>query len=736
MKNKIFLTDDERADFLDSYKMLVRLSKEVISGDERNRIKALIKNAIENDTYLRDKNGLSLLLRNIQTAMILSKEVGIERSMLISVLLYHLVEKEILNFQNIQSEFGEDVVSIIRRLLKTNSLYSRHAAVDSENFRKLLLTFAEDVRVIIIMIADRLCLMRMINHHPDEKFRTDVAFEASYLYAPLAHRLGLYKIKSELEDLSLKYTNRDTFTQIAKKLKETKRSRDKYISEFIGPVKRKIEEVGLKFDIKGRTKSIYSIWNKMKKQQTDIENIYDLFAIRVILDVPVEQEKAACWQVYSVITDMYQPNPKRLKDWLSIPKSNGYESLHITVLGPQNRWVEVQIRSRRMDEIAEHGLAAHWKYKGVKSSESGLDDWLNNVREVLDSADSGPMELMKEFKMDLYDKEVFVFTPKGDLYKLPKGATVLDFAFLIHSGLGCKCVGARVNGKNQTIRYQVKSGDTIEILTAPSQTPKQDWLNIVSTSKARIKIKQSLKELALKESEFGKELLQRRLKNRKIEMDEALLMRFIKKKGYKTVTDFYYALASEKLDVNDAIDQYVELGKKENSDTVEQRTAENFVVRPGEVSDKEDVLVIDRNLKDVEYKLAKCCNPIYGDEVFGFVSTQGSIKIHRTDCPNAAQMRARFGYRVVKARWSGKQGSQYTAVLRVVGHDDIGIVTNITSIISKEKKVSLRTINIDSTDGLFQGHISVLVEDISALESLIRKIKTVKGVKSVERSKT
>lgn len=736
MEDKIFLTDDERAVFFDSYKILVRLSNELISGDERNRMKALIKSAIENGTYLRDKNGLSLLLRNIQTAMILSEEVGIERSMLISVLLYHLVEKEILTFQNIRAEFGEDVVSIIRRLLKANSLYSRHAAIDSENFRKLLLTFAEDVRVIIIMIADRLCLMRMINHHPDEKFRTDVAFEASYLYAPLAHRLGLYKIKSELEDLSLKYTNRDTFTQIAKKLKETKRSRDKYIREFIEPVKRKIEEVGLKFDIKGRTKSIYSIWNKMKKQQTDIENIYDLFAIRVILDVSVEQEKAACWQVYSVITDMYQPNPKRLKDWLSIPKSNGYESLHITVLGPQNRWVEVQIRSRRMDEIAEHGLAAHWKYKGVKSSESGLDDWLNNVREVLDSADSGPMELMKEFKMDLYDKEVFVFTPKGDLYKLPKGATVLDFAFLIHSGLGCKCVGARVNGKNQTIRYQVKSGDTIEILTAPSQTPKQDWLNIVSTSKARIKIKQSLKELALKESEFGKELLQRRLKNRKIEMDEALLMRFIKKKGYKTVTDFYYALAAEKLDVNDVIDQYVELGRKENSDVIEQRTAENFVVRSDEISDKEDVLVIDQNLKGVEYKLAKCCNPIYGDDIFGFVSTQGSIKIHRIDCPNAAQMRARFGYRVVKARWSGKQGSQYTAVLRVVGHDDIGIVTNITSIISKEKKVSLRTINIDSTDGLFQGHISVLVEDISALESLIRKIKTVKGVKSVERSKT
>lgn len=736
MDDKLFLTDDERIDFLASYKMLVQLSGETISGPERLRVKQLIKNAIEKGSYLRDKNGLSLLLRNTQTAMILAKEVGLERSMLISILLYHLVEENILSQQEIEAEFGKDVISIISRLLKTNSLYSRHAAVDSENFRKLLLTFAEDVRVIIIMIADRLCLMRMINHHPDDKFRTDVAFEASYLYAPLAHRLGLYKIKSELEDLSLKYTNREVFTQIARKLKETKRGRDKYIREFIEPVKQKLEEAGLNFEIKGRTKSIYSIWNKMKKQQTDVENIYDLFAIRVILNASLEQEKANCWQVYSIVTDMYQPNPKRLKDWLSIPKSNGYESLHITVLGPQSRWVEVQIRSRRMDEIAEHGLAAHWKYKGLKSSETGLDDWLNNVREVLDSADSGPIELMKEFKMDLYDKEVFVFTPRGDLYKLPKGATVLDFAFLIHSGLGCKCVGARVNGKNQTIRYEVKSGDTIEILTSSSQTPKQDWLNIVSTSKARIKIRQSLKEAELKESEFGKELLQRRLKNRKIDMDEAVLMRYIKKKGYKTVTDFFYALASEKLDINDVIDQYVELGKKENTETVEQRTAENFVVRTDEVSDKEDILVIDQNLKGIEYKLSKCCNPIYGDEIFGFVSTQGSIKIHRTDCPNALQMRARFGYRIVKARWSGKQGSQYIAVLRVIGHDDIGIVTNITSIISKEKNVSLRTINIDSTDGLFQGHISVMVDDISALESLIRKIKTVKGVKSVERSKT
>ena len=647
--------------------------------------------------------------------------------------MYNVALSEFLSMAQIEKEFGSDITKIIRGLIKANSLYAKQATVESENFRKLLLTFVEDVRVIIIMIADRLCLMRMINHHPNQKFREDIACEASYLYAPLAHRLGLYSIKSELEDLSLKYTNREIFDQIAHKLKETKRARDQYIYEFIEPVKKKLEEAGLKFEIKGRTKSIYSIWNKMKKQKADIEDIYDLFAIRVVLDTPESQEKADCWKVYSIVTDMYQPNPKRLKDWLSIPKSNGYESLHITVFGPQNRWVEVQIRSRRMDDIAERGLAAHWKYKGIKS-ENGLDDWLNNVRDILENAESGPMELMKEFKMDLYDKEVFVFTPKGDLYKLPKGATILDFAFLIHTGLGSKCVGAIVNGKNQTIRYELKSGDTIEILTSPAQSPKQDWLNIVSTSKARVKIKQALKESQFKEAEFGKELLQRRFKNRKIEMDEALMMRLIKKLGFKTATDFYYALASEHLDVNVVFDSYLELERKENEESTEQRTAENYV-QPYREEDttKEDVLVIDQNLKGIEYKLSKCCNPIYGDEIFGFVSTQGTIKIHRVDCPNATEMRTRFGYRVVKARWSGKQGSQYVTVLRVVGHDDIGIVTNITSIISKEKNISMRNISIDSNDGLFQGHIAVMVDDITALNSLIKKLKTVKGVKNVER---
>ena len=733
MVENTYFTKAEKEEFIVAYRTLIRTSRTLVGATDFLRIRKWIAGAIESGNYLRDKYGINILLRNINTALILSKEVGLERSTLIAVLMYNVALSEFLSMAQIEKEFGSDITKIIKGLIKANSLYAKQATVESENFRKLLLTFAEDVRVIIIMIADRLCLMRMINHHPNQKFREDIACEASYLYAPLAHRLGLYSIKSELEDLSLKYTNREIFDQIAHKLKETKRARDQYIYKFIEPVKKKLEEAGLKFEIKGRTKSIYSIWNKMKKQKADIEDIYDLFAIRVVLDTPESQEKADCWKVYSIVTDMYQPNPKRLKDWLSIPKSNGYESLHITVYGPQNRWVEVQIRSRRMDDIAERGLAAHWKYKGIKS-ENGLDDWLNNVRDILENAESGPMELMKEFKMDLYDKEVFVFTPKGDLYKLPKGATILDFAFLIHTGLGSKCVGAIVNGKNQTIRYELKSGDTIEILTSPAQSPKQDWLNIVSTSKARVKIKQALKESQFKEAEFGKELLQRRFKNRKIEMDEALMMRLIKKLGFKTVTDFYYALASEHLDVNVVFDSYLELERKENEESTEQRTAENYV-QPYREEDatKEDVLVIDQNLKGIEYKLSKCCNPIYGDEIFGFVSTQGTIKIHRVDCPNATEMRTRFGYRVVKARWSGKQGSQYVTVLRVVGHDDIGIVTNITSIISKEKNISMRNISIDSNDGLFQGHIAVMVDDITALNSLIKKLKTVKGVKNVER---
>ena len=733
MPEKSYFTLDEKENVLSVYRQLLRNSRPVLRVEDFNRMRRLISEAVETGHYQRNKQGINPVVRNLNTALILCDRVGLERSMLISVLLFNLVVSEFLTIETVKKEFGDDIAQLIRGLIKSNSLYAKQAAVESENFRKLLLSFAEDIRVIIIMIADRLCVMKMINNHPNEKYRYDIACEASYLYAPLAHRLGLYSIKSELEDLSLKYTNREIYDQIAHKLNETKRNRDKYIMEFIQPVKQKLEAEGLHFEIKGRTKSIFSIWNKMKKQKADLEDIYDLFAIRVILETPLEQEKADCWKVYSIVTDMYQPNPKRMKDWLSIPKSNGYESLHITVLGPKQRWVEVQIRTRRMDEIAERGLAAHWKYKGIKS-ENGLDDWMNNVREVLEAAgNGGALELMRDFKMDLYDKEVFVFTPKGDLYKLPLGATLLDFAFLIHTGLGCKCVGGKVNGKIETIKYKLKSGDTIEVLTSPNQTPKQDWLNIAATSKGRVKIKQALNEQQNKAAEYGKELLQRRFKNRKIEMEDGVMMRLIKKMGYKTVTDFYNELADEHIDVNRVIDLYLEIDKKENEEQYETRTAEEFTLQKEPDESKEDELVIGGDVKGIDYKLAKCCNPIYGDEIFGFVSTEGTIKIHRKDCPNARHIYSRYRYRVVNARWSGKMGSKYVTVLRVIGNDDIGIVTNITSIISKEKNIYMRGISIDSNDGLFQGHITVTVDDISSLNSLMKKLKTVKGVKDVQR---
>ena len=535
--------------------------------------------------------------------------------------------------------------------------------------------------------------------------------------------------------MSLKYTNRDTYTEIARKLNETKQTRDAYIDEFIKPIKEKLNGTPLKYEIKGRTKSIYSIWNKLKKQKNDIEHIYDLFAIRIIIDSEPEKEKSDCWLAYSIITDLYQPNPSRMKDWLSIPKSNGYESLHITVYGPGERWVEVQIRTKRMDLIAEKGLAAHWKYKGVKS-ESNLDAWMNNVRDILETAETGPMELMKNMKMDIYDKEVFVFTPKGDLYKLPFGASLLDFAFHIHTNLGMHCTGGRVNGKNERLNYKLKSGDTVEIFTSTSQTPKLDWLALVVTSKARNKIRQSVHEMANRTASLGKELVERRFKNRKIELKEATIMKVIKKMGYKTVTDFYDAVAAGSIDVNDIATEYESIEHKA-TETAEIRSAEEFqLINPDEnETSSSDVLVIGDNIKGINYKLSKCCNPIYGDDVFGFISAEGVIKIHRTDCPNASHIRDNYPYRLINTRWSGKIGEQFGATLRIIGHDDIGIVTNITSIISKEKDTTLRSIAISSDDGIFQGTLVVGIKDTVALNNLIKKLKTVKGVKDVQRSK-
>ena len=672
-----------------------------------------------------------------QTAEILEEEIGLKGEAIEAVYLIPEIEAGHTTIEAVEADHGPQVARILHGLNRIQQLYLKNPVIESENFRNLLLSFAEDMRVILIMIADRVNLMRQIRDTKNLEAKLEVSQEAAYLYAPLAHKLGLYKLKSELEDLSLKYMEHDAYYMIREKLNETKASRDAYIAAFIKPVEEKVKAAGINCHIKGRTKSIHSIWEKMKKQKCGFEGIYDLFAIRIIIDCPEEKEKMQCWQAYSIVTDMYQPNPKRLRDWLSVPKSNGYESLHITVLGPEQKWVEVQIRTERMDEIAERGVAAHWRYKGVKG-ETGLDEWLTNIRSMLENAEG--MEAMDQFKMDLYEDEVFVFTPRGDLFKFPVGATVLDFAYHIHSKIGNQCTGGRINGRVVSIRQLLKSGDQVEILTSSSQKPRQEWLSIVKTSRAKSKIRLALKETQVKEGLFAKEMLERKFKNRKIEQEESTMFHVIKKMGFKEVSDFYKQIADGTLDVNAVIEKYIEVrdGEKTVTGDNQARSASEFELDDSKIPGlnqglSDDTLVIDRNLKGLDYQLARCCQPIYGDPIFGFVTINGGIKIHRQDCPNAPELRRRYGYRVVKARWSGKGASQYSITLRVIGNDDIGIVNNLTSIISKDERLVLRSINIDSHDGLFSGNLVVMLEDTSRLEQLIKKLRTVKGVKQVER---
>ena len=705
------------------------------SREDERKLRSHIRRAIEQNQIQRDIFGLNPIVHACQTAEIAVGDIGLRRDGVLAILLYNNVVNGFATLEQMAEKFGEGVAHIIRGLVRIHELYKKTPVIESENFRNLLISFAEDMQVILIMIADRVNVMRRIRDTQAVEAKMRVSEEASYLYAPLAHKLGLYQLKRELEDLSLKYLEHDAYYHIKDKLNATKQARDAYIKRFTDPIEGKLAAAGLKFHIKGRTKSIHSIWQKMKKQRCAFEGVYDLFAIRIILDAPPEQEKMQCWQVFSLVTDMYQPNPKRLRDWLSVPKSNGYESLHITVLGPENKWVEVQIRTERMDNVAEHGLAAHWRYKGVKS-EGGIDEWLANIRSALENNDD--LQLMDQFRLDLYEDEIYVFTPKGDLLKFPKGATVLDFAYHIHSRLGNTCVGGRINGKAVSFRHQLRSGDTVEVLTQNSQTPKRDWLNLVKSAKAKAKIRLALKETQAKDGLFAKEMLERRFKNRKLDMEESIMGHLIKKLGYKEVSDFYKDIAEERLDANTVIERYIEVRNHDLNLNAprEAKSAEEFEFEsPDEerTRQSDDVLVIDRNLKGIDYKLAQCCRPIYGDDVFGFVTVSGGITIHRADCPNAPELRKRFGYRIVKARWSGKGTSQYAIVLRIVGNDDIGIVSNITNIISKEDKLTMRNINIDSHDGLFNGNITVLLDDTSKLEALMKKLRAVKGVKQVKR---
>ena len=607
----------------------------------------------------------------------------------------------------------------------------------TENFRNLLVGQAADMRVILILIALNVIMLRRVKDTTAVAEQQHLSVLAANVYAPLAHKLGLYRMKSELEDLSLKYLEHDAYYMIKENLNATKKSRDAYIERFLAPIKEKLDASGLKYHMKGRTKSIHSIWQKMKKQKCGFNGVYDLFAIRIILDSKPKNEVGDCWKVFSLITDMYESNLKRLRDWVTVPKSNGYESLHITVLGPEEKWVEVQIRTERMDEVAEHGLAAHWRYKGIKSSADGVDNWLAGIRSALESGEDP--QLSKEA---LHETAIYVFTPKGDLYKLPAGATLLDFAYSIHTGVGNKCVGGIVNGKSVPIRQVLESGQKVEVLTSAKQQPSGDWLNIVVSSHARSKIRQSLKEMRNRESAMGREMLERKLRNRKLEWDETVINILIKKLGYKEAADFFRDIVDEKIETNTLVDNYIELqkfelGQGERAATV---SAENFSMdsmvaqSAAQRSGSDDVLVIDENLKGIEFCMAKCCSPVFGDTVFGFVTTGGGIKIHRDNCPNAPELIERFPYRIVRARWASRSSKNtFPAVIHVIGNDDLGIVNNLTSIISKEQHIMLRNINIESRDGLFYGELTVLIEDNLQLRLLIRKLQTVKGVKTVSR---
>ena len=736
MVEKFEFTQEELAE---TTRLLSLLSKSVVDTlwpDDERKLRRQIMQAIREGRLKRDAFGLNPILQGLRTAEIAVNEIGLKRDSVLSILLYYGVVTESSTLDNIKAEYGEGVAHIIHGLVKVQELYKKNPVIESENFRNLLISFSEDMRVILIMIADRVNLMRQIRDTEQKEAQRAISEEASYLYAPLAHKLGLYKLKSELEDLSLKYLEHDAYYLIKTKLNATKEARDAYIQRFVQPLDERLKAAGLNYHMKGRTKSIHSIWQKMKKQKCNFEGIYDLFAIRIIIDSPIEREKMLCWQVYSIVTDMYQPNPKRLRDWLSVPKTNGYESLHITVLGPESKWVEVQIRTERMDEVAERGLAAHWRYKGVKS-EGGIDEWLGSIRSALENNDD--LQLMDQFKMDLYEDEVYVFTPKGDLIKFPKGATILDFAYHIHTNIGNTCVGGKINGKAVSFRETLHSGDTIEILTQSNQKPKRDWLNIVKSSKAKSKIRLALKETQAKEGLMAKELLERRFKNRKLEIQESTMAHLIKKMGYKENSEFYKDVADGKLDSNLIIEQYTEVYNQQQNVANTPRTAASAELfayeNPHEelAQGNDDVLIIDRNLKGIDYKLAQCCHPIYGDQVFGFVTVNGGITIHRSDCPNAPELRKRFGYRIVKAKWSGKGNGQYSIAIRVIGTDDIGIVSNITNIISKEEKIVMRSINIDSNDGIFKGNLVVQLDDTSRLEALLKRIRTVKGVKQVDR---
>jgi GTP pyrophosphokinase len=732
----------EKKEILARYGTLLRSLGDRADRKDREQIRKAFNLALDAHKDMRRKSGEPYIYHPIAVAQIVASEIGLGATAVICALLHDTVEDTDVTLDDIRTMFGETESKIIDGLTKIENVFDQGSSIQAENFRKVLLTLSDDVRVILIKLADRLHNMRTLESMARDK-QLKIASETLFLYAPLAHRLGLYNIKTEMEDLGLKYTQPDIYEEITTKLKNTDEVRKRFISRFIYPIRTSLLSAGLSFDIKGRPKSVYSIYNKIKGKGIPFEEIFDIFAIRIIIDSPTETEKADCWRVYSIITDIYQPNPDRLRDWISTPRANGYESLHTTVMSPTGKWVEVQIRSKRMDEIAEKGYAAHWKYKESHDYESSIDEWLGRIREMMENSDSNALEFINDFKLNLFSEEIFVFTPKGELKTLPSGSSALDFAFDIHSEVGMSCIGAKVNNKLVPLSHKLKSGDQIEILSSSKQKPKEDWLNFVVTAKARSKIKSALKEEKRAIADQGKEILERKLKSLKIAHDANVVGNLIRHFKVPSALDLYFAIGEELI----KLDNLAKIAKGEKSESWYKALRNRFSRSSGEsreapatlenivkeIRGKSDMLVIGEDMEKIDYKLAPCCNPIPGDEVFGFVTINEGIKIHKTNCPNAISLMSNYAYRIVKARWMNQHQLAFMAGIRVNGIDDVGIVNNITRIISNELNVNMRSISFDSMDGVFEGNIMVFVHDTHHLTELMDKIKQVKGVTSVLR---
>ncbi|WP_306640477.1 RelA/SpoT family protein [Sanyastnella coralliicola] len=723
----------EKKEILRRYRGLLRSAVRSKSTQDKRRIRKAFDIALEAHKEMRRKSGEPYIYHPIAVARICAEEIGLDTTSIVCALLHDTVEDTYITLEDIETLFGSKERMIIDGLTKISGVFDQTSSMQAENFRKMLLTLSDDIRVILIKIADRLHNMRTLGHMAREK-QLKIASETLFMYAPLAHRLGLYNIKTELEDLSLKYKEPEQYEEISSKLEKTKAVRTRFINKFTLPIRNALDEAGIEYEIKGRTKSIFSIWNKMQKKRVRFEDIYDVFAIRIILETEIEGEKALAWKVYSMVTDFYQPNPDRLRDWISIPKGNGYESLHTTVMSPTGKWVEVQIRSRRMDDVAEKGFAAHWKYKGgTENAENNLDRWLSQIREVLESAQDDALTFIDDFKLNLFSEEIYIFTPNGDLKTLPKGSTALDFAFNIHSQIGSQCIGAKVNHRLVPLSHELRSGDQVEIITSKKQTPKEDWLNYVVTARARQKIKHALKEEKRKVAGEGKDMLRRKFKNLGVGFLSINITALEKHYNVDSATELYYQIAKGKIDIKKLKGFEVDGGRIifKKAPIIPPKQADNKVIAP--IPGKKDILLIGDEQQRMDYTLARCCNPIPGDDVFGFVTVNGEIKVHRVNCPNATQLLSNYAYRVIKARWASKELNQFEVTVQFSGIDDVGLVQRITNIISSDMHVNMKAISFESNDGIFDGLVRVQVHDTEHLNTLIDKLRNVNGVLTVDR---